>query len=494
MDGRRRDELSAKPGASSTVRRLLGWKAIGQFLGCTERTARRWETDRALPVHRVPGGSRSSVWASADELTRWLNSLPDAVQADIRSEAQADAQLQSPEGAVAADGAVNPALDSPSDSLAKPSTPAAPANTVAARSRVRLLALSICVLLILVGAFLWFRSSASRRSADVGGAAASAYDDDPRAREEYRNARFELATRSSASLAAAKISFEDLTRRYPDRAAGWTGLADTNLLAREFGSTSDAEAYTAAAHAARTAIGLDPKSADAWLDIGFVSYWFDGDTEAALKAFQTGLQLNPDLARGWLWYGNALAATRRFDEGLQALAHARTLDPESRAIIADESWALFLAGRRDLGLATMERFVRIDPQFLSWHVYLQRCYLVLGRDADFLREALATAALRGNADAAARLALAAEKYRSGGRAAMLDQLTADAIEAWEAGHGSAVVIAEYRAQAKDRDGMIQWLRVAAVQHDTYLVGMLAAPEFTDYWDDPDVTQLATLKN
>jgi len=31
-------------------RRIVGWKANGQFLGCTERTARRWQR-RALPHH-----------------------------------------------------------------------------------------------------------------------------------------------------------------------------------------------------------------------------------------------------------------------------------------------------------------------------------------------------------------------------------------------------------------------------------------------------------
>ena len=91
MDGLGSGDLRATAGANNTVKRLLGWKAIGQFLGCTERTARRWEADRALPVHRVPGRSRSSVWASPDELNRWLQSLPVAIQADIRSEAQADA-------------------------------------------------------------------------------------------------------------------------------------------------------------------------------------------------------------------------------------------------------------------------------------------------------------------------------------------------------------------------------------------------------------------
>jgi tetratricopeptide (TPR) repeat protein len=482
----------------------LGWKAIGQYLGCTERTARRWEADRAMPVHRVPGRSRSSVWASPDELARWLTSLPVAVQADIRSEARAVAQQsqeldavadsfsnRGPEDSPLGDAAAT--LAAPAPVAASPVMAGAGNATLPAGSRRWPWVVGVCSVLFLAAGSVWLRSHGLHGSFAGGAVTATPYDDDPTAREEYRNARFELATRSAASLESAKAAFRHLTDRYPERAAGWSGLADTYLLAREFGSTSEADAYAAAAHAARTAIGLDPKSADAWLEIGFVDFWWNGDTEPGLKELQTGVQLNPDLARGWLWYGNALAATRQFDEALRALARARALDPESRAVIADESWTLFMAGRRDAALATMERLARIDPKFVSWHAYLQRCYLVLGRDEEFLREALATAELRGNTGAAARLAKVAEKYRSGGRAAMLDQLTADAIASYQNGAGSAVTVAAYRAQAKDRAGTLQWLRLAAAQHDHGLIDVPAGPEFEGYLDDPAVRQLFAFK-
>jgi cytochrome c-type biogenesis protein CcmH/NrfG len=476
-------------GQNNAVKRLSGWKAIGQFLGCTERTARRWESDRAMPVHRVPGGSRGSVWASPDELTRWLQSLPVAVQADIRTEAQAD--VEQVQAAVEQAQAV-PKATEPTATEQQPPAPPTPAAAHTARApqtRGRLWALGIGALIALAGVSAWLVHRASQRAAHSSDPATTPYDDDALAREEYRNARFELATRSSESIAAATAGFRHLTERHPERAAGWSGLAESYLLAREFGSTSDADAYAAAARAARKAIGLDPKLADAWLDVGFVNFWWDGDVEAGLKSFETGLQLNPDSARGWLWYGNALASTRRFDEALRALARARSLDPESRAIVADESWAQFLSGHRAAGLATLERLAAIDPKFVSWHTYLQRCYLVMGRDEDFLREAVTAAQLRHRGDAEARLQIVAERYHAAGHEAMLEQLTADAIDGWQSGHGSSVLVAAYRAQARDRAGMLKWLAIAAAQHDHTLIEVPAAPEFSDYWSDPAVQQL-----
>lgn len=59
---------------NGTRRRLDSWKAIAQHLRRNERTVSRWEKERSLPVHRVPGGRVRTVFAYADELDEWLAS------------------------------------------------------------------------------------------------------------------------------------------------------------------------------------------------------------------------------------------------------------------------------------------------------------------------------------------------------------------------------------------------------------------------------------
>ncbi|NQZ47963.1 MAG: tetratricopeptide repeat protein [Erythrobacter sp.] len=54
--------------------RLVGWKRIAKQLSCSERTARRWEREEALPVHRQKHAARSTVYAHAAELEAWLDS------------------------------------------------------------------------------------------------------------------------------------------------------------------------------------------------------------------------------------------------------------------------------------------------------------------------------------------------------------------------------------------------------------------------------------
>jgi Tol biopolymer transport system component len=52
--------------------RLDSWKEIAAYLGRNERTVVRWEKERGLPIHRIPGGQRHGVFAYRRELDLWI--------------------------------------------------------------------------------------------------------------------------------------------------------------------------------------------------------------------------------------------------------------------------------------------------------------------------------------------------------------------------------------------------------------------------------------
>ncbi len=54
--------------------RLDSWKAIARYLSRDIRSVQRWERERGLPVHRVPGEKGGAVFAYQGELDRWLRS------------------------------------------------------------------------------------------------------------------------------------------------------------------------------------------------------------------------------------------------------------------------------------------------------------------------------------------------------------------------------------------------------------------------------------
>src|SRR5687767_8524482 len=74
--------------------RLDSWKEIAEYLGRDRTTVMRWERTAGLPVRRVIGGKRGSVFAYKGDVDRWLaGRAAEAIEpsAQTRTDAAADA-------------------------------------------------------------------------------------------------------------------------------------------------------------------------------------------------------------------------------------------------------------------------------------------------------------------------------------------------------------------------------------------------------------------
>lgn len=60
--------------APVVTERLDSWKEIASYLGRSVRTVIRWEHEKKLPIHRIPGGHRQAVFAYPREVDEWLQS------------------------------------------------------------------------------------------------------------------------------------------------------------------------------------------------------------------------------------------------------------------------------------------------------------------------------------------------------------------------------------------------------------------------------------
>src|ERR1700688_101028 len=95
-------------------KRLDSWKEIAAFFGRDERTVKRWEKERGIPVYRVPGSARGGVFAYAEELAEWLKAPNHALEV---TGSIADSPSQDESGLRAADllarnvAAAVPAID-----------------------------------------------------------------------------------------------------------------------------------------------------------------------------------------------------------------------------------------------------------------------------------------------------------------------------------------------------------------------------------------------
>jgi tetratricopeptide (TPR) repeat protein len=401
--------------------RLTGWKAIAAYLRVDVRTARRWEAERALPVHRLPGDSRSPVWADPSELTRWL---------------------ASPEP--------QPAPDAPQPSPPAKAPPAAP--------RRPLPALLLLLPLAATAAFAILRQPEPQRL--------TAPLDEPAARL-LAAADYAKASRTPTGLEEAASLYTRLTQSHPESPAAFVGLADTWLLMREFAGLPDEAALRRARDAAEAALKRDPGNPAATRALAFVLFWSGADRARGLALFEESARKAPGDARTHHWHGNALAFTGRQKEGLAALARARALNPESPAIAADEAQIRYMSGDTARALADLARITHVHPDYIGAWRYLEWDSLAQGDIPAFLTAARTHARL---ANRPARLALldrAEAAFRSGGAPALFATLIAEAEARHQDGAEAAITVARLHAAAGNREEAAHFLDRAIALGEPY---------------------------
>ena len=89
--------MNAPRDTESSSRRLNSWKEIADFLDRDVRSVQRWEHERGLPVHRIPGQKGGAVFAYEAELETWLRSgkAAEPSKAAVAGNAEADGGVTS---------------------------------------------------------------------------------------------------------------------------------------------------------------------------------------------------------------------------------------------------------------------------------------------------------------------------------------------------------------------------------------------------------------
>jgi tetratricopeptide (TPR) repeat protein len=424
--------------------RLIGWKAIGNFLGRDERTVRRWESERGLPVHRVPGGGSVTVWADRQELGHWLGTV---------------------------------------------SAHAASATADDAHSRATWLRPGRVALFVFLA--IGMAASAAAliavwpRSQQVAVLPSPVYGADGRANERLLDAQFALNRRNVEGLGEALQNFEALAAQYPDIADAFIGIAETNLLMREFAAVSDDVAYRRAGVAARRAVKIAPDSPAALRALGFVTFWGERRHADGLKLLKRAAALAPGDARTLHWLATTTTALDRPDEGIKLLLRARQIDPQSSAIAADLAYMRYLAGDRATAIAELERLVRIDPAFVGAPRYLTMLYLAEGYDHKYLATAARAAEMTGDGDQVRINAAARAAHGRGGRSAMLDALYDTARADYARQGNGAVWLARIEALRGNAGAAAAWLRRADSAGEPYARMIGGYPEFVPYRNIPE---------
>jgi tetratricopeptide (TPR) repeat protein len=473
----------------ATIRRLDTWKEIGAFFGRDERTVKRWEITRGLPVHRVPGAGRANVYANTDELVEWLKGKNDTVELEGETSPGNQVGETDPEY-FTEPGSSDPLLADPAvnDRRVGERRSAGGISRTSPlfdrrRREFRYFAI-VLVMLAVLAVVAITRRSWSARAARKEAAVSQPRAIDPEAEQLYLKGIYYFNKRTPESLNQAVDYFTQAVVRDPQYAEPYVGMADSYNLLREYSVMPPSEAYPRAAAAAKRAIALDDSLSGAHSSLAFVDFYWSWDVPGAQSEFKRALELDPNSVRAHHWYATFLLHLGRFQESLEEIEKAQKLDPESKSILADKGLILFYAGNTEQAVALLKQLEASEPDFLSPHNYLAIVYSSQGNWPQYLAESRKAATLLHDEHRLAVVAAGEKGFARGGSRAMLLAILKEQQYLYANGQERAYYLAQTSALLGDKEQALKDLQNSYLKRDTYLTQLRIDPTMSTLHDEP----------
>jgi TolB-like protein/Tfp pilus assembly protein PilF len=270
----------------------------------------------------------------------------------------------------------------------------------------------------------------------------------------YREAlaQFDAAIAEDPNYAAA----------YSARARSLTSIANQFANADQFIAL-----YGEAESAARKAVALAPRFADAQSTLGVVLYQGKLDIRGARQPFEVSRQLGPGDANVLARFATFCSAVGRFNEATEAMSQALRLDPLNPAMYNSAGFVQYSARLFAQAIPLYKKALELNSKLPFAHAGIGNCYFALNKLQDarteYLLEPLDVLRLPAIAIVARKLGDEAEAQDA------LKRLTADR------GEGASYQQAQIRSQWGDIDGALEKLEEAARIGDTGITTMRSDP-------------------
>jgi Tfp pilus assembly protein PilF len=457
-----------QPDRRLTDRRLNSWKSIGAFFGRDERTVKRWESLRGLPIHRMPGAGRASVYAYTSELTEWLKAT-DALSPLSTFEEEL-----------------------PSESIVSPVSAPSPMDSAGTSGH------HTGLILVLVGTFLVCAvglSATYRRYVTSRPALASTRPTglkpsaNPEAEDLYLQGLYYWNKRTPESLNQALDDFTQSIVRDPNYAPAYVGLANCYNLLREYTLMPANEAYPRAIAAAKRAIALDDSLSDAHSALAFGDFYWSWDAPGAEHEFQRAIALDPNSVVAHHWYATFLSVLGRSQEALVEIEKARKLDPQSSSILADKGLILFSAGQTSQAIELLKQIETTEPAFLSPHRYLASVDFKTKDYKDYLSESKKTALLLQDQNQLRIVAAGEKGFEDSGGTGMMRAILRVQKELYDKGNFDAYELASTYCLLGDKQDALNLLQIAVAKREERVIGLRSDYKLDALHDEPSFRKM-----
>jgi tetratricopeptide (TPR) repeat protein len=451
--------MSRTVGSTAENRRIDSWKEIAAFFGRDERTVKRWEKERGLPVHRLPG-ERGGVFAWSHELTTWLNSAADNGKVDHQP---------------------LPPVPPEPHPLDPPATVAAAVAAVPTPPPLRRswIWASVAILAVVAAALLYdfrFLRRPFHGSSVIGVArpAAAHHTPDPVAREFYLRGRYYWSRRTEGSLRQAIDAFTQAVVHDSEYAQAYAGLAECYDIMPEFSSMPASEAFPRAIAAAQKAVALDDSLSEAHRALGFGLFYWEWKVPAALGEFQRAIELDPRDEEAHHWYATSLLTLGRYPEAMVEI---------------DKALIRFWAGDRAAAVAKLREIEQSEPDFFSAPRYLAGIAFAEKDYRTYIDQSKRLAAISRDDQLLTLVKAAQRGLSAGGEHGMLEAMRAVQQQVFDSGQSSGFDLARTCALLGRKQEAVTYLKAAIANHDYMVLSLSTDHTFDALNGDPAFADL-----
>jgi len=192
--------------------------------------------------------------------------------------------------------------------------------------------------------------------------------------DAYLRGRQLMATRVTANLKRSVEEFRRAVTLDPQFALAWVGLADSVYLTTLYTDAPRADIIAQVEDAVARALALDPGLGEAYASQGVIDKYLDRIDDMEV-AFRKAIELSPNYATAYHWYGIMIRDPLRSREKLDLLLKAAELDPRSMIIGASLAGEYINQGLYSRGEQQALKVIELYPDSPNAHHMLVDLYL-----------------------------------------------------------------------------------------------------------------------
>lgn len=309
----------------------------------------------------------------------------------------------------------------------------------------------------------------------------------PAAYEAYLRGRYFWSRFTDSDLQKAIREYKQAIAIDPEYSLPYIGLAEFYIWSAIFGEIPAREAFPEARSAVRKAIEIDGSMAEAYAVSAFIELLYGWDWPEAEYLVTKALDINPNYGFAHECYSNLLCSQGRFDEAVDEIKRAESLDPVSPRSILMSAWTLYQARRFDEAVAAARKANEMQPDFPQGLLHLGNCLTAAGEHDEAVTVLRRSSELWGGSGLPRHL-LAFARASQGNQVAV-SAILSKMLETSKTKYVKPYFIAMCHVAAGDFDTAFDWFNSAIEARDEWMVWFGVDPKLDAVRDDPRYADL-----